>query len=347
MDDTKQKNEIMQSQILLYTGLEGNVTAQVYFKDETFWMTQKTMGEVFGTTTDNIGLHLKNIYEENELDKNSTAEEISVIQKEGNRAVNRKILFYNLDAIIAVGYRVNSKKATQFRIWATNTLKEYIVKGFVMNDEMLKNGKPFGQDYFDELLERIKIIRTSERRFYQKITDLFIECSIDYDKDSEIANNFFATIQNKFHYAITSHTAAEIIYERVDSKKEYMGLTSWKDSPHGKILKNDVSIAKNYLAEEEIKGLNNLVNIFLDVAESKAQEGIVMRMEDWERQVTKSLLLLDKKILEGKGSISHEQAKEKAENEYDKFKVIQDKKYISDFDKLIVETKLIEDKKSN
>ena len=253
--------------IVLYQMEDANVFVSVYYENETFWLSQKAMGELFDCSTDNISLHLKNIYAEDELSEEATAEFFSVVQKEGSREVNRRVKCYNLDAIIAVGYRVNSKKATKFRQWATKTLKEYITKGFVLNDDMLKNGKPFGKDYFDELLERIREIRASERRAYQKIADVFEQCSYDYDKNSETTRAFYAFVQNKLHYAVTGQTAAEIIYDRADAQKPAMGLTTWKDAPDGKILKRDVIIAKNYLNEKELSRLNRLVTMFIDYAE--------------------------------------------------------------------------------
>lgn len=238
--------------IVLYKGNEGAATVEVLLKDETMWLTQKTMAELFNVNSQAITRHLSNIFSDNELDETSTCSIFEQVQKEGNRNIRRKLKFYNLDAIIAVGYRVNSKQATNFRIWATQTLKEYIIKGFILDDELLKNGTRFGKDYFDELLDRIKEIRTSERRFYQKITDIYSQCSYDYDKDSPLTRNFYAAVQNKLHWAITEHTAAELIIERAHSNKKNMGLTSWKNSPEGKILKRDVLIAKNYLDKEEI-----------------------------------------------------------------------------------------------
>lgn len=260
--------------IVLYQVEDTNIYVNVMFKEDTFWMTQKAMADLFECTTDNISLHLKNIYKEEELDENRTTEFFSVVQNEGQRNVKRKVKCYNLDAIIAVGYRVNSKKATRFRQWATKTLKEYITKGFVLNDDMLKNGRPFGKDYFDELLERIREIRASERRAYQKITDVFEQCSYDYDKNSEITKAFYAFVQNKLHFAVTGKTAAELIYERADSEKPAMGLTTWKDSPDGKILKRDIGIAKNYLNEKELSRLNRLVTMFIDYAELMAEDEI-------------------------------------------------------------------------
>ena len=320
-------------EIVLYQIDKTNICVSVFFREETFWMTQKAMAELFDCSTDNISLHLKNIFREEELDEKSTTEFFSVVQKEGNRNVSRNIKCYNLDAIIAVGYRVNSKKATRFRQWATKTLKEYIIKGFVLNDDMLKNGKPFGKDYFDELLERIREIRASERRAYQKITDVFEQCSYDYDKNSETTKAFYAFVQNKLHFAITGKTAAELIYERADSEKPSMGLTTWKDAPDGKILKRDIGIAKNYLNEKELTRLNRLVTMFIDYAELMAEDGVLMSMQDWVDQTNQFLMNNRRKVLSGKGKVSHEAALKKAEKEYEVFRIKQDWEYISEFDR--------------
>lgn len=322
-----------QHSIVLYQTDSSNVCVNVFYTNETFWLTQKAMAELFGCSTDNISLHLKNIYAENELEEISTTEFFSVVQKEGTREVSRRIKFFNLDAIIAVGYRVNSKQATAFRIWATKTLKEYITKGFVLNDEMLKNGKPFGKDYFDELLERIREIRASERRAYQKIADVFEQCSYDYDKNSETTRAFYAFVQNKLHFAVTGKTAAELIYERADSEQPTMGLTTWSAAPDGKILKRDVTVAKNYLNEKELTRLNRLVTMFIDYAELMAEDEVLMSMKDWIDQTNVFLTNNRRKVLEGKGTISHEQALDKANKEYEVFRIRQDKEYISEFDK--------------
>ena len=320
-------------EIVLYQVEDTNIYVNVFFKEDTFWMTQKAMAELFDCTTDNISLHLKNIYKEEELDEVSTTEFFSVVQNEGQRNVKRNVKCYNLDAIIAVGYRVNSKKATRFRQWATKTLKEYITKGFVLNDDMLKNGNPFGKDYFDELLERIREIRASERRAYQKITDIFEQCSYDYDKNSEITKNFYAFVQNKLHFAVTGKTAAELIYERADSGKPAMGLTTWKDAPDGKVLKRDIGIAKNYLNEKELSRLNRLVTMFIDYAELMAEDEILMSMQDWVDQTNQFLTNNRRKVLAGKGKVSHDTAMEKAEKEYEVFRVKQDREYVSEFDR--------------
>ena len=330
-----------ENKLIIYKNSEGNIIVDAIYKDETLWLSQKGMSKVFDVGVPAISKHLKNIFEENELDKNSVVSKMEITAPDGK---NYNTEVYSLDAIIAVGYRINSKKATEFRIWATKILKEYMIKGFALNDERFLKAKKSDQEYFKRLLERIKLIRTSERMFYQKITDIFAECSIDYDKNSDTAITFYKTIQNKFHYAITGNTAAEIVYKRVDSKKENMGLTTWENSPDGKILKSDVIIAKNYLNEQEIKNLNNLVNLFLDIAENNAERSITMYMEDWKNEVENALKVFHYEILEGKGKISHKQAVEKAENEYEKYKVIQDKNYVSDFDRLLSETKQIENK---
>ena len=326
--------------IVFYQTENADVVVNVVYKDETFWLSQKAMAAVFDVNPQAITKHLSNIYEEQELVKDSTCSILEQVQKEGNRNVKRSVEFYNLDAIIAVGYRVNSKKATKFRQWATKTLREYITKGFVLNEKLLKNGKQFGQDYFDELLEKIREIRASERRAYQKITDIFEQCSCDYDKDSETTKNFYAFVQNKLHFAVSGNTAAEIVYNRADSQKEHMGLTSWKNSPNGKIYKSDVTIAKNYLNEKEISRLNRLVTMFIDYAELQAEDGNLMKMQDCVDAVNMFLQSNRQKVLESKGKIRHEQAIEKAHHEYEIFRVIQDREYISEFDR---QTKRIEE----
>ncbi|MBM3191940.1 MAG: virulence RhuM family protein, partial [Chlamydiae bacterium] len=278
-----------QGQIILYTTADRKVTADVFFAKETFWLTQRTMSELFGVNTSAISKHLKNIYESKELHPEATVSKMETVQIEGDRQVTREVEVYNLDAVIAVGYRVNSIKATHFRIWATNTLREFIVKGFVLNDQMLKNGRTFGKDYFDELLEKIREIRASERRAYQKITDVFQECSSDYQSKAEETQLFYQIVQNQLHFATTGKTAAEIIYGRADSNKPFMGLTTWKNSPQGKILKSDVAIAKNYLNQEEVSKLNRLVNMFIDFAELRALNQQIMMMKDWLKQIEKFL----------------------------------------------------------
>ena len=318
------------NEIVFYQTENSDVIVNVVFKNETFWLTQKAMAELFDCSVDNISLHLRNIFNDLELDKDSVTEDFSITAADGK---NYKTKCYNLDAIIAVGYRVNSKKATKFRQWATKTLREYITKGFVINEKMLKNGKPFGKDYFDELLEKIREIRASERRAYQKITDIFEQCSCDFDKDSETTKEFYAFVQNKLHFAVSGKTAAELVYNRADAKKEHMGLTNWKNSPDGKIYKSDVTIAKNYLNEKEISRLNRLVTMFIDYAELQAEDGNLMRMQDCVDAVNMFLQSTRQQILESKGKISHDQAVEKALGEYEIFRIIQDMEYISEFDR--------------
>lgn len=318
-----------QSDFLLYTGNDGKVNVEVFLKDETVWLTQKALAELFGKERSVITKHLKNIFESGEL------EEISNVQKMHFSHSDKPIKYYNLDVIISVGYRVNSYQATQFRIWATKTLKEFIIKGFVLDDERLKQGNQvFGKDYFEELLERIREIRASERRFYQKITDIYA-LSADYDKNAPITKDFFATVQNKLHWAITGKTAAEIIYLTADATKIYMGLTNWKQAPDGKIMKSDVLIAKNYLSEAHIKELNQIVSAYLDLAENRAQRQILMKMKDWVKFLQNFLKLSDYPILEDKGKVSALEARLKAEQEYEVYRVRQDKDYLSDFDKKI------------
>lgn len=325
----------MENKIIFYSNETGNVNINVTYQNENFWLSQKDIATLFGVEVPAISKHLANIYETGELQQQATISILETVQKEGARQVKRNIEFYNLDAIIAVGYRVNSKQATQFRIWATQTLKEFITKGFVLNDEMLKNGKPFGNDYFDELLERIREIRNSERRLYQKLGDIFEQCSADYNKNAEETKLFYKMVQNKLHFAITGKTAAELIFDRIDKSKDFMGLTSWKNSPEGKILKSDLSIAKNYLAENEIGDLNLLVSAFLDLAEFSARRNQLMNMKDWLDRTNKFLESNSLDILPNAGNISHEQAVEKAYLEYEQFRIIQDKKYLSDLDKEI------------
>ena len=337
--------KLEKNNIILYKGDEGAATIEVLLKDDTMWSTQKTMAELFDVTAPTINEHLKNIFQTGELNEMSTIRNFLIVQKEGNREVTRKINFYNLDAIIAVGYRVNSKQATQFRIWATNVLNELITKGFVLDDDLLKNGTRFGKDYFDELLEKIREIRASERRFYQKITDIYAQCSFDYNKDAEITRTFYATVQNKLHWAITHHTAAEIISERADSTLKNMGLTTWKNAPEGKILKTDIGVAKDYLSEKEILELNRIVNMYLDYAENQAERHKLMSMEDWASRLDAFLKFNEYDILQNPGKVSHTVAKEIANKEFEKYRKIQDKDYISDFDKEVAKKYL--DKKGN
>lgn len=318
-----------QSQFLLYTAPSGEVKIDVFFQDETVWLTQKRMAELFGVEINTINYHLKEIFKSGELEENSVIRKIRITAKDGK---SYETNFYNLDAIISVGYRVNSEQATKFRIWATQTLKEFIIKGFVLDDERLKNGRHFGKDYFDELLERIREIRASERRFYQKITDIYA-LSSDYDKKSKTTQEFFATVQNKLHWAITGKTAAEIIYTSADAGKVNMGLNTWKNAPHGKIFKSDTFIAKNYLSEQYIKELERIVSAYLDLAENRAQRQIIMNMNDWVKFLNRFIELSDYPILKDAGKISKLEAELKAAQEYKKFRIIQDKTFKSDFDK--------------
>lgn len=330
-----------ENNIIFYTDEEGNPQIEVILQDENVWLNIESLTKLFKIDRTGITRHINNIYKDEELEEDSTCAKIAQVQKEGNRSVIRNISYYNLDMIISIGFRINSKLAIKFRTWANKIIKEYMIQGFSLNEERFLKGKKSDQEYFKRLLEKIKLIRTSERMFYQKITDIFAECSLDYDRTSDLAREFYATIQNKFHYAITKNTAAEIIYNRADSNKENMGLTNWKESPNGKILKSDVTIAKNYLSETELRNLNNVVNIFLDIAEDNAERNIPMYMKDWKKEVDIVLSVRHYDILEGKGKISKKQADEKAENEYEKYRVIQDKKFISDFDILMLEAENI------
>lgn len=332
-------DDLIKGDLIIYEDENDKIEIEAFLYDETIWLPLNKIAELFDKDKSDISRHIKNIYEENELNRNSTVANFATVQIEGNRRVSRNIDYYNLDMIIAVGYRTNSKKATKFRQWATEVLKSYLIKGYSINKEKLKNPSKYGKDYFDELLEIIKEIRTSERRFYQKVTDIFAECSIDYNKNTEIANDFYATIQNKFHYAITNETAAEIIYHRADSNKKHMGLTTWKHSPDGKILKSDVSIAKNYLTEKELEFLQDIVNMYLDIAENRAKRQIPMKMKDWVEELDVMLKTNRYEVLDCKGKISAEEAKEFAEKEFEKFRIEQDKQYLSDFDKIINECK--------
>lgn len=322
------------SNFVLYTTENGAVHLDILLQEENLWLTQKGIAELFGTTPQNVTIHLKNIYESGELSQSATCKEFLQVQEEGQRVVKRKTKFYNLDAIISTGYRVNSSKATQFRIWATNTLKEFIIKGFLLDDERLKQGQTvFGKDYFRELLERVRSIRASERRIYQQVTDIFAECAIDYDRNSEITKNFYAMVQNKFHFAITGNTAAEIIYQKADAEKEQMGLITWKNAPDGRVLKSDVTIAKNYLQENEIRQLERTVTAYFDYIEGLIERQNTFTMEDLAKSIDRFLSFNEYEILEGKGTISKKQAEEKAIQEYEKFNRTQ--KIVSDFDKQI------------
>lgn len=317
------------NQLIFYSTPQGTVKVEVIFEEETFWLSQKRMAELFAVDVRTVNEHLKNIFKTGELAEDSVIRNFRTTAADG-KSYDTK--FYMLDAILAVGYRVNSREATQFRIWATKTLKEFIVKGFVLDDERLKQGKNFGKDYFDELLERIREIRASERRFYQKITDIYA-LSVDYNKEAETTKDFFASVQNKLHWAITGKTAAEIIYTEADATKIFMGLKTWKHAPHGKILKSDVSVAKNYLNEEHIKELNRIVSAYLDLAENNAQRGQLVYMKDWSKFLSNFLQLSNYPILKDKGIVSMLEAKLKAESEFEKYRVIQDREYESDFDR--------------
>lgn len=321
------------SEIILYTTPDGNVKVEVMLQDETVLLTQKAMGELFGVETNTINYHLKEVFKTNELEEDSVIRKIRITAADGKKYLTN---FYNLDAIISVGYRVNSQQATQFRIWATKTLREFITKGFVLDDERLKQGgQLFGKDYFDELLERIREIRASERRFYQKITDIYSECSIDYDPNGKVTSEFYKTVQNKLHWAITGRTAAEIISSRAKAELPNMGLTTWKNSPKGKVLKSDISVAKNYLNQKEIEKLNRIVTMYLDYAENQAARQIPMRMKDWIDKLDGFLQFNDYSVLKNAGSISAEIAKELAIKEFDKFRIKQDANFESDFDREI------------
>lgn len=317
-----------------------NVSVEVLYDNEDFWLTQKSMSKLFEVEVNTINYHLKEIFKSGELTEESVIRKIRITANDGK---NYNTSFYSLDAIIAVGYRVNSKQATDFRIWATNTLKEYIKKGFVLNDELLKNGPKFGKDYFKELLERIRSIRTSERRIWQQITDIFAECSIDYDKNSDITQRFYATVQNKFHFAITGNTAAEIIYQKADHNKENMGLTTWKNSPDGRILKSDVMIAKNYLDEKQIKRLERAVSGYFDYIEDLVERENTFTMEEFAKSINEFLEFRKYDILKDNGKISKKQAEEKAEKEYNEFN--KNQKIVSDFDKLLIEANRLNNKK--
>ena len=321
-------------QFLIYNVPTEDVTVNAIIKDETIWLTQKAMAELFDCTADNVSLHLKNIYSEQELREDSTTEEFSVVQQEGLRQIQRKKKFYNLDAIISVGYRVNSGRATQFRIWATNVLKEYMTKGFALDDERLKQGKTaFGKDYFRELLERVRSIRASERRIWQQITDIFAECSIDYDKDAQVTHDFYAMVQNKFHYAITGQTAAEIIVAKADRTQKNMGLTTWKNAPEGRILKSDVTVAKNYLEEKQIRQLERAITGYFDYIEDLIERENTFTMAEFAQSINEFLAFRKYEILRDKGRITKKLAEQKAKEEYDEFNKTQ--KITSDFDQAV------------
>lgn len=321
----------MESSVLMYKGGRGKVQVQVIFDTNTFWLSQQRMAELFGVTVPTINYHLDQINQSGEILLSDAIRKIRIPSDKWSG----EVMMYNLDVVIAVGYRVNSYEATQFRIWATSVLKEYLTKGFVLDDERLKGKDVFGADYFDDLLDRIREIRISERRYYQKITDIYSECSSDYDKDSEETRSFFRTVQNIMHYAVTRQTAAEIIYDRADAERPHMGLTSWKKAPDGRVVKSDVTVAKNYLSEKEVDSLNRLSNAFIDIAEQRAEDHILMTMADWSGLLQKYMDLNNRPMLPDAGRVTHEQAVEKALTEYDKFRVIQDREMMSDFDRQI------------
>ena len=328
-DETVSSNH----EIIFYSTPEGNVRVEVLFEGETFWLTQRKMADLFGVVKATISHHISEIFKSNELNEIATVRKIRTVQTEGDREVARDLEFYNLDAIIAVGYRVNSREATQFRIWATHVLREYLIKGFVLDDDRLKQGKRPGKDYFDELLERIRSIRASERRFYLKITDIYEQCSIDYNRNAEITQTFFKTVQNKLHWAITGKTAAELIAERAQADQPNMGLKTWKNAPQGRIQKTDVSVAKNYLEESEIKALERIVSMYLDYAENQAARQIPMSMADWVEKLDAFLKFNEYDVLKNAGKVSHEVAKELAEQQYESFRTVQDRTFESDFER--------------
>ena len=332
--DIQVRNSV--SDFLIFTKQTGGDGIQVRLHDENIWLTQKSMAQLFDCSIDNIALHLKNIFQTGELDEMATTEDSSVVQTEGERNVRRNVRFYNLDAVISVGYRINSVRATQFRKWATDILKQFTIKGYVLDKTRLENGQIFDENYFDHLLDEIREIRASERKFYQKITDIYATAS-DYSPNSIISKTFFATVQNKLHYAIHGSTAAEVIYTRADHQKKNMGLTSWKNSPKGKILKSDVSIAKNYLSETELQDLNQFVSMYLDYAERQAKKKIPMTMEDWAKKLDVFLEFNEEAILKDKGKVSAAIAKSFAESEFEKYRIIHDKTFVSDFDKYLAE----------
>ena len=319
----------LESTILLYKGARGKAQVQVIFDTNTFWLSQQRMAELFGVTVPTINYHLAQIEQSGEI---HLSDAIRKILKPSDKC-SGEVMMYNLDVVIAVGYRVNSYEATQFRIWSTQILKEYLTKGFVLDDERLKGKNVFGADYFDDLLDRIREIRLSERRYYQKITDIYSECSADYDKDCETTKLFFKTVQNVMHYAVTKQTAAEIIYDRADAERPHMGLTTWKNAPDGRVIKSDVTIAKNYMSEKEVESLNLLSNAFIDMAELRARDHVLMTMADWKNVLARYMELNDKALLPDAGRVTHEQAEEKALTEYEKFRVVQDREIMSDFDR--------------
>lgn len=334
MKEIQIRNSIEDFLVFSLQAGESGISVRVHNED--VWLTQKAMGELFGCSSDNIGLHLKKIFEAGELDAEATTEKNSVVQQEGVRHVSRQVTFYNLDAIISVGYRVNSLRATQFRQWATQVLKRFTIQGYVLDKRRLENGQVFDESYFDHLLDEIREIRSSERRFYQKITDIYAT-SVDYSADAATTQQFFATVQNKLHYAIHGHTAAEVIMLRANHEKEHMGLTSWRNAPRGKIVKSDVSVAKNYLSKEELQDLNQFVTMYLDYAERQAKRHIPMTMQDWAKRLDVFLQFNEEEILHDKGRVSAEIAKSFAESEFEKYRILQDRLFQSDFDRLLAQ----------
>lgn len=326
-------DKIVRADFILYETSDGAVRVEVHHEDETFWLSQRQMADVFGVDVRTISHHLQQVFESRELNEQATVRNFRIVRTEGNRSVSRDIAFYNLDAIISVGYRVNSARATRFRIWATSTLREFITKGFVLDSERLKQNSRFGKDYFDELIEKVREIRASERRFYQKITDIYEQCSSDYDESAEVTQVFFKTVQNKLHWAVTGKTAAEIIAARADAEQPSMGLTSWKNAPGGKVIKRDVAVAKNYLIESEIKELERIVSMYLDYAENQAERHITMKMADWVAKLDAFLTFNEYDVLEDAGRVTAAVAKKLAETEYEKYRVRQDREFESDFDR--------------
>lgn len=322
------------AEFLIFTGQTGEQSIEARYEDETIWLSQRLMAELFAVDVRTISEHLQNIYEAGEIQREATLRKFRIVQTEGSREVSRSVDFYNLDAIISVGYRVNSVRATQFRQWATQVLREFAIKGYVLDKKRMENGAFLGEDYFERLLEEIREIRLSERRFYQKITDIYAT-SVDYNRDAPTTKAFFAKVQNKLHFAIHGHTAAELIMQRADSGKEHMGLTSWENAPGGKILKTDVAVAKNYLTRDELESLGRIVNAYLDLAEDRARRKIPMTMEDWAKRLDAFLEFSDRQILQGKGKVTAEIAKAHAESEFEKYRIVQDRLFESDFDKMV------------
>lgn len=337
-NDNKKLIRNSTAEFLIFTAQSGENSIEVRYEDDSIWLSQKLMAKLFDVDVRTVSEHLQNIYAQGELTQEATVRKFRIVQKEGSRDVTRRVDFYNLDAIISVGYRVNSLRATQFRQWATRILREFAIKGYIIDKERMENGTFLGEDYFERLLEEIREIRLSERRFYQKITDIYAT-SVDYNKDAPITREFFSKVQNKLHYAIHGHTAAELVKLRADSKKENMGLTNWKNSPDGKIIKTDVSVAKNYLNKEELDGLSRIVNAYLELAEARALRKIPMTMEDWAKRLDLFLAFDDRQVLQNAGTISNKIAKDWAESEFEKYRIVQDKLFESDFDKAIKKIK--------